>query len=201
MVTEAAMKLFIHKPEMMDGANQYYCQVCKCKCDAERSVSFRKRPEVLNIQLARYTYDFRTGNKKKLMDPVLLPRILSIPGQENETLEATPYVLCAVQNHRGKSALTGHYVAEAMDWASGTWFEYDDERVSLLKDGPTSSYDLGDDLKGANGTSDAYNLFYVKQGCLSHSVKKQLRQSCNDEKGILQQINDQRIAAFNLKRE
>ena len=128
-------------------------------------------PSVLNVQLARYAYNYQTGDKKKIMNPVLLNRTLKVKTKHKSS---TKYVLYAVQNHLGKSALSGHYIAEAMDWSTGIWFQYDDDSVTLLKDGPSYSLNDGTDLKKAKGSSDAYNLFYVKESCLQKSVMAQI---------------------------
>ena len=185
------------KPEMMRGDNQYFCDNCKCKCNAERSISCTRKPLVLNVQLARYTYDFAAGSRQKLMDPILLPKVMKLPFQKSDMEdEATTYILYAVQNHVGKSALSGHYVAEAMDWATGTWFEYDDDNVKILKNGPTSSYNLNEELIGTIGTSDAYNLFYVQKECLRKSVKKSLPSRVQP---IIQNMNDSRVKEYGLQ--
>ncbi len=189
------------QPEMMDGDNQYYCDCCKRKCNAERSLSISSRPMVLNIQLARYTYDPHTCSKKKLMDPVLLPKTLQVPIALNKSKDkSVEYVLCAVQNHRGKSALTGHYVAEAMDWVTGTWFHFNDEEVTLLENGSSHSYDLDDDLSKEKGSSDAYNLLYVEKECLQTCIKRHINGLKSKTKSI-DQIDSLRIDTFNTKYE
>ena len=73
---------------------------------------------------------------------MLLPRSLEIPAESlAEGVQPREYVLCAVQNHLGTSAHGGHYVAEVMDWATGVWNEFNDEDVTVLEKGPTSSFD------------------------------------------------------------
>jgi len=54
------------KPERLRGADQYHCDRCACKVDAERGVSFRRLPRVLAIQLKRFRYDFRLGQRLKV---------------------------------------------------------------------------------------------------------------------------------------
>ena len=137
-------------PEMLEDDNQFYCTNCAKKVDAVRSVSLSQLPPVLNILIARYVFDRLTFMKKKLSDRVLLPRTLRIPRKcpdsteddddEEDNTEDAIYVLCAIQNHRGASAYGGHYVAEAMDWTTGVWYDYNDEEVTLLPSGPNCSY-------------------------------------------------------------
>ena len=186
-------------PEMLEDDNQFYCTSCAKKCDAVRSVSLSQLPPVLNILIARYVFDRLTFMKKKLSDRVLLPRTLSIPrkrsnakNKKDKGTEDAIYVLCAIQNHRGASAYGGHYVAEAMDWTTGVWYDYNDEEVTLLPSGPNCSYvpaafttasspvapvaaASGGKIKKVppvRGSTDAYSLFYVERSFLAETASK-----------------------------
>lgn len=177
-------------PEKMDGDNQYFCSKCDCKRDATRSVAFHNLPPILNIQLCRYVYDRAKGEKKKMDEKVLLPLEIKVESKskerEQESMEYR-YLLCAVMNHKGKSAYRGHYIAEAMDWMTGQWFEFNDEKVTLLESGPKCSFDLSI-IKNQNqaitangrkkpklatpqsGSEDAYNMYYVDEHFLAECV-------------------------------
>jgi hypothetical protein len=105
------------------------------------------------------------------------------------------YLLCAVMRHQGTSAYRGHYVAETMDWLTGQWFEFNDETVKLLPEGPSCSYDPSveqnsdspseqnsdknvDDKSGdrekkastVSGSQDAYNMYYVDEDFLAKNA-------------------------------
>jgi ubiquitin carboxyl-terminal hydrolase 48 len=143
--------------ETFEGDNQYHCTNCGCKRDAQREMKFEKLPPVLNIQLSRYVFDRQNCVKKKLSDKVLLPRKLYVRSdrqqEESESkrehhdtttsdaAQTNTYILCAVMRHKGTSAYSGHYIAEAMDWLTGQWFEFNDEQVHVLEHGPSSSCD------------------------------------------------------------
>jgi len=91
-----------------------------------------------------------------------------------------------------------------MDWSTGTWFEYDDEKVTLLDHGPNSSYDPSrastTRLKG--GTPDAYNFFYVEESFLRESVRKQLDLiSSSPPKGIIEDMSLERTHTFEVQQE
>jgi len=203
------------RDELLDGDNKYYCESCTAKREARRQPVLRELPKVLNVQLSRYVYDRDKNMKKKLSDKVLLPLNLTLyaspPGDDDNDLtraecrgpssSASPeprphrYLLCAVMRHHGQSAYSGHYVAEAMDWLTGTWFEFNDEKVAVLTQ-PSCSYDpaniaeiLAHDLepglsgtagrrkksKVLSGSSDAYNMYYVDEAFLASSVLESLR--------------------------
>lgn len=184
--------------EVLDGDNQYHCSKCDSKQDAERVLRLTKLPPVLNVQLSRYVFDRVKFVKKKLMNKVLLPTTLMIGRQilDNPTDSRRPpnerkYTLCAVMRHQGTSAYSGHYIAEAMDWTTGLWYEFNDETVKVLPQGPSCSYNPGrkgevsltcSDSDGTEnetrnfwngsqeayegmigGSQDAYNMYYVDE--------------------------------------
>ena len=169
------------KTEYLTGDNQYFCDDCNSKQDAKRVMSLTELPPVLNIQLSRYVFDRKKFVKKKLTDKVRLPTILTVDKHDSCSLFSTgsskrkrksnkKYILCAVMRHRGTSAYSGHYIAEAMDWTIGQWYEFNDEIVKVLPT-PSNSYVPDDylDLEDANiqtksaGSEDAYNMYYVDE--------------------------------------
>jgi hypothetical protein len=90
--------------------------------------------------------------------------------------------------HKGNSAYSGHYVAEAMDWQTGQWFEFNDAHVTLLE-APSCSWDplfdsdRSDDrkkdtkeTKAKKGSEDAYNMYYVEESFLAQSVLDSIRE-------------------------
>ena len=124
-----------------------------------------------------------TSSKHKLTTKVLLPLSLQIPNNATPRSNEHPeYILCAVQNHLGISAHGGHYVANVMDWTTGVWYEFNDEQVSTLDDGPGSTFDPRDNvdkkpksLKKFCGSQDAYNLLYVERLYLAQHCKTEMR--------------------------
>ena len=199
--------------EYLENDNQYWCSSCDCKRDAKRELKFTELPPVLNVQLSRYVFDREKYVKKKLSDKVLLPTVLRIPNatsKEDSMGEGShgkdQYLLCAVMRHQGTSAYHGHYVAEAMDWSTGRWFEFNDEVVKLLPDGPSCSYDSSnlphskvDDqndfisrfgsLKDASGSQDAYNMYYVQSSFLVKNATSSLLQ----REQLLASINARKV--------
>ena len=182
---------------------------CAKKADASRSLVLEQIPPVLNIQLARYVFDMATFSKKKLATKVKLPRTLTVPtkqaddGNSNDT--TAKYILCAVQNHHGTSAHGGHYTADVLDWTTGVWYEFNDEEVSVLEEGPESSFDSSADTdKNAKvvGSADAYNLFYVEEKYLSQQSIIQLQSAVDRIHNIVQTIDngDDILASIDVQR-
>mmetsp|Transcript_27557 Transcript_27557/g.66233 ORF Transcript_27557/g.66233 Transcript_27557/m.66233 type:complete len:2159 (-) Transcript_27557:44-6520(-) len=161
--------------EEFNGDNQYFCSKCNCKQDAERAPKLTKLPPVLNVQLSRYVFDREKFVKKKVMDKVLLPSVLSIEQHSGAVSTIKKYMLCAVMRHHGTSAYSGHYIAEAMDWTTGLWYEFNDETVRPLPSGPSCSFNIDDhgmdgpenDVKHLSGSQHAYNMYYVDEDYLA----------------------------------
>lgn len=69
---EMAMENYI-KPEKLDGSNQYKCEVCQRKVNAEKGLKLTMCPPVLFIHLARFTLDWETLQRVKIYDRVTFP--------------------------------------------------------------------------------------------------------------------------------
>lgn len=61
------------RPEQLRGPDQYFCERCACKVDAERGLALRRLPRVLALQLKRFRYDFRLGQRLKINDRFRFP--------------------------------------------------------------------------------------------------------------------------------
>ena len=210
--------------EELTGDNQYMCAHCGEKHDAKRYIQLAEVPPVINVQLSRYVYDTKLLMKRKTMDKVRLPRVLTVPtrvegrinGADSDTASskrprttkkassnAKEYLLCGVLKHQGTSAYNGHYVAEAMDWTTGLWFEFNDEDVMFLESGPKHSFWKEDILtcgeRGSafddiavvdslgkvgqrdvaaptvTGSTDAYSLFYAERSFLANRAAQEIQ--------------------------
>jgi ubiquitin carboxyl-terminal hydrolase 48 len=192
--------------EVLDGDNQYFCSACNCKRDAKRVLKLTELPPILNVQLSRYVFDRTQFVKKKLSDKVLLPKTLQVPMSSGSKKD---YVLCAVMRHQGTSAYRGHYVAEAMDWLTGQWFEFNDETVKLLSDGPSCSYDPAETeiseakMSSLTGSQDAYNMYYVDENFLSKNALDDLSHKeslCTVDTKIIEDENNNVLAEVSKQR-
>ena len=56
---EEALAAFL-EPEVLDGANQYTCDKCKCSRDAFKGIKLTKLPRVITIGLKRFDFDLAT---------------------------------------------------------------------------------------------------------------------------------------------
>ena len=56
---EMALENYI-KPEILEGDNQYFCEQCASKKDAEKGIKLVAGPPILTIALNRFTLDYTT---------------------------------------------------------------------------------------------------------------------------------------------
>ena len=74
---EKALAGFV-RPEYLTSGNQYYCDTCKSKQDAQKGLKFKKLPYILVIQLKRYDYDYNTNKRIKINDKVSFEEIMNL---------------------------------------------------------------------------------------------------------------------------
>ena len=71
-----ALSNFI-KPELLEGDNQYQCSACNKKVNASKGLKIKSLPNILTIQLNRFTLDYSTFQMVKVHDRVVFPFILN----------------------------------------------------------------------------------------------------------------------------
>lgn len=163
------------KPESLCGDEQYFCDHCRCKVDATRGVELRELPRVLTLQLKRFGFDVRTGQRFKVNTPFSFDTTLdmrpyvraaddddtSAAGAATGVAAPTPmlYELYAVLVHAG-SANFGHYYALIKDLDSSEWYEFNDSRVEPIKESELRRQFGGSGSTAWSGGSSAYMLLY-----------------------------------------
>ncbi|KAK7384819.1 hypothetical protein VNO78_30522 [Psophocarpus tetragonolobus] len=119
--------------EELHGDNQYFCESCKTRVDASRSIKLCTLPEVLNFQLKRYVFLPQHTMKKKVNFAFSFPAELDMRHRLSEPSQfELVYDLSAVLIHKGTTANSGHYIAHIKDKNTGQWWEFDDENVTNL---------------------------------------------------------------------
>ncbi|GAA5989261.1 hypothetical protein JCM10908_001230 [Rhodotorula pacifica] len=171
--------------EVLGGDNQYFCETCDKKRDAERYQKLTSLPPVLHFSILRFIFDYEKLERRKSQHAISYPLQLDM-GQFLEPdasgkKEEVWYDLKGVLMHKGQSAHHGHYVAQVYDDGRGKWFLFDDETVSPIEDlnGPTAYDEDGAPVtskkrpaagftRGTDGnilprSKDAYMLVYTKR--------------------------------------
>jgi len=73
---EMALENYI-KPEILEGPNAYFCEVCDKKVSAEKGIKLVKGPKILTIVLNRFTLDYSTFQRVKLQDRVSFSSVIN----------------------------------------------------------------------------------------------------------------------------
>ncbi|CAH8442177.1 unnamed protein product [Heterobilharzia americana] len=123
------------KEEHLIGDNQYACSQCGCKRNGVRRAYITRAPSLLCIQLLRFTYDSKTGQRKKYKASIRLPDLLELTKVVNNqnynkhsssehsvaclSTHSDPpyraYRLCGILLHIGNQPTSGHYIAVLRD--------------------------------------------------------------------------------------
>ncbi|KAJ9473134.1 Ubiquitin carboxyl-terminal hydrolase 26 [Diplonema papillatum] len=142
--------------------NQYLCEACKGKQDAERSAKLCRLPEMLVFTFGRFSYDIKKGNKVKKQNTVTYPQQLDMTPwlSANAKLDSVNYRLSSSIHHHGTSAHGGHYVARWLDPETDTWWLFDDTTVK--RDNAKTASSNFDEARSRMTSNDAYMLVYTR---------------------------------------
>ncbi|KAJ4845848.1 Ubiquitin carboxyl-terminal hydrolase 26 [Turnera subulata] len=169
--------------EELRGENQYFCESCKIRVDASRSIKLRTLPEILNFQLKRCIFLPKTTTKKKISSAFCFPGELDMQRRLSEPSEQDwIYDLSAVLIHKGTAVNSGHYIAHVKDGNTGKWWEFDDEHVSDLGYHPFGGDSSNAKAKGVQ-SEQVDSLPYVEgvhatsNGSHAHTVRSQSSES------------------------
>jgi len=141
------------REEPLDG--DYYCSKCLGLKEAKQKADLAlPLPNVLIVQLKRFTYDVHSDAKiETYIDfPIRnldLAQYIAQNDRKNENISAS-YDLVAVSNHRG-TLISGHYTTYARNYRNRTWYSFNDEITREISD----EKDIV--------TKNAYILVYVKR--------------------------------------
>ncbi|KAF9999103.1 ubiquitin-specific protease doa4, partial [Modicella reniformis] len=141
------------EPEVMEGENAWNCPNCKKPRKATKQLTISRVPDVLLIQLKRFSSDGPFKNKIKAMvqypiQELDLTRYLTKLSATQAPQRAI-YDLYAVSNHSGEVS-SGHYTACVRGDMPNTWINFDDSRVSPCD-------------KSVAVSEHGYTLFYVRK--------------------------------------
>lgn len=134
---EEAMKGYFAR-ESLEGMG-YKCEACKNKVSATKQFSLERAPNVLCIQLKRFSTTGTKINKQITINQRLdltkfASRKQSGAGTSaNSSGKQLSYKLVAMVTHLGASQHCGHYTAIGLT-ESGTYYNYDDSNVRPISE-------------------------------------------------------------------
>ncbi|GBM55720.1 Ubiquitin carboxyl-terminal hydrolase 8 [Araneus ventricosus] len=116
------------KSEKISGEAAWDCPKCKTKKEAEKRLRICRVPEILVIQLKRFSYEGLW--RRKLQTAVHFDFQFEVPYEKNTEVYHRRYNLYGLVNHFG-TLEGGHYTAYC-NTSSNIWFKYDDHEVSEI---------------------------------------------------------------------
>ena len=135
--------------------NQYKCEKCNKKVDAEKYFEIKSLPKILLIALNRFEYDYNKGLKKKINTPISIPDKITKIGN----LDNLNYDLYGIIIHSG-SAMSGHYFSLIKNFEKEKkWYKFDDRCVFEIKDINEYKKIISGNEKNLNDSTD-YILLY-----------------------------------------
>jgi len=144
---ERALQKFT-SPEILDKANKYKCPSCGKLVQAKKQLSIKKAPNVVTIQLKRFSFASMFGTKIdkhiKFTEKLNLTPYLSNPSTDPHAV----YSLYAILVHSGYTSTSGHYYSYVKSSAN-LWHCMDDSMVTQVSAAKVLN-------------EHAYMLFYIR---------------------------------------
>ncbi|XP_054457990.1 uncharacterized protein LOC129093895 isoform X2 [Anoplopoma fimbria] len=117
----------VFESKSFTGRNLVYCKECEKKTEAKSGCEMEVFPQILTLLLKRFDFDYNTMTHFKSNRCVDVPRELQIKDKK--------YKLYGMVNHMG-GLRGGHYTATILSNEDKTWYEFDDNHVSKVKEQP-----------------------------------------------------------------
>ncbi|OHT10220.1 hypothetical protein TRFO_20511 [Tritrichomonas foetus] len=164
-VDEAFLKY--QNPDFFTGENQYFAESLNKKIDAKKYAILGKLPRVLIMQLSRFEYDYRLGNRTKINSTFHFPSMLDLSKYTtNDINQEHIYSIHGVVMHHG-AADFGHYTSYIKDKETNKWFLYNDSSVSEVNEYEVLLNGSGQQRKNSSG----YILFYERIDTINEKIE------------------------------
>lgn len=115
-------------PEILSKGNQYKCEKCKTLVDAKKQMTIYDAPNILSIQLKRFTFTGQKINRHVRFEPTLSLNPFMSKNKDHGDLN---YSLYAVLVHAGGSCHSGHYYCYVKS-SNGVWYSMNDSHVGVV---------------------------------------------------------------------
>lgn len=136
----------------LTGDNQYHCDVCKEKNDAEKRMFFWDLPELLIIQFKRFNNIGRSTRKNTTSISYPFENLTFENNYHEYRARNYKFNLYGVVYHMG-SLNGGHYIAYTKNPISNKWYKFNDDSVYHIPD---------EQIEKEIMDSGSYILFYKK---------------------------------------
>ena len=199
---ENSFEYFFSKEELIKD-NQYNCEKCQKKVDAEKYFEVKQLPKILICALNRFEYDYKKGFKKKINTPLSFPDTIIHIGN----IDNIEYNIYGIIVHSG-GAMGGHYFSLIKNFEGDEkWYKFDDRTVYEIENIEEYKKIISGNENNYND-STAYILLYEeanerkKNSELKFNINDKLTEEINIEeeeyKTFLEQEKE-RMSYLNLK--
>ncbi|PSN74726.1 cysteine proteinase [Corynespora cassiicola Philippines] len=164
--------------ETMDGENKYFAEGYGLQ-DAKKGVIFESFPQVLHLQLKRFEYDINRDAMMKVNDRYEFPEIWDASPYLSESADRSePYIyhLHGVLVHSG-DLNAGHYYAFLKPTKEGTFYKFDDDRVTRATKREALEENFGGDYAQVNGARNPYTRTWSAKRSMSAYMLVYIRES------------------------
>ena len=141
------------KPEILTDDNKYFCEKCKKKVDANKTMYLWEIPDYFIVQLKRFKNIGMRTMKNEIKVNIPFEDINFENNEHEYHSKKNDYELYGVIRQFG-SLNGGHYVAITKNVMNNKWYEFNDSSVVHLPD---------DQVKKILNDSSNYILFYRKK--------------------------------------
>ena len=150
----------ITSSEILQGQNQYLCEVCNARVDAERKTEIKSLPPILTLSLLRFGFDYQQGKRIKIKSFFEFPPSIDLsPFVAEEIQGDCLYDIYSVVVHSG-DAYGGHYrayiKASPEAGAEPRWFHFDDNKVQEVDEKVLESQ-----YSGSESACKPKNFFFL----------------------------------------
>jgi ubiquitin carboxyl-terminal hydrolase 8 len=136
--------------DYLNDDNKYKCDNCKTETSANKTIYIWDLPELLIIQLKRFSYSKNRLNKNNNIITFPLENLEFNDNYHKYRIKNYKYDLYGVISHYGNLS-GGHYIAYTKNELNNKWYKYNDSSVYYIDD-------INNELN-----NNAYILFYKKK--------------------------------------
>ncbi|KAL0232047.1 hypothetical protein PCE1_003043 [Barthelona sp. PCE] len=156
--------------ETLEGDNAYSCSGCNNMVRADKRMALFQLPDVMNIQLMRFDFDYQTMRRIKINERVAFPLYLDMDQWLGDSKGTTNYTTTANFKQRKEganvyelysvliqsgSAMGGHYYCLTKNMDDGMWYKFNDSSVTQATEDDIETY-----FGGQRSHANAYMLVY-----------------------------------------
>eukprot|EP00347_Sterkiella_histriomuscorum_P024007 403332628 len=149
------------KPEKLEGDNQYACSNCNKKVNATKGIKLQSSPQILTVQLNRFTLDWTTYQMVKVHDRVTFPYVLNmndyLNGYEGITNKVSEKLLLEKMNQQEQQNIEAQ-IGNTFNYEAKSSVAFDIDFKSKQEKQNLANSSHSDNLQNSGLTTAASNI-------------------------------------------